>query len=306
MTYGGNIVDAATNVTLNLICPAPAIAGTDYIMGDSDCRESRDPRMNFLATEWRAPGGGVDNSLNATNKQTLREWGQPGFGLVPNGWEGRDLDMVMHVANRPLQTVGELGNLYIGAHFETVRLYKHGNKATYGLVHRVLNYFTVDHPAGPASKGKVNLNTRDADVIRAVYADMPINAPAGNGMTKVTDSLLDDVVTAIEDVGLSGSQFASLAELGERINWAGIYPAGNDLEKESFVRNAVGLFGTRQNFFVIVLKAETTKSVLSQQGSNMVSVVSGVRAVAEVWRDPVADGTGFHPYFVRTFKILTE
>jgi hypothetical protein len=84
------------------------------------------------------------------------------------------------------------------------------------------------------------------------------------------------------------------------VDWRTILPpaTGSDLDRESLIRNVSGLLHTRQNFFTILLYAQTTKTVADMPDK---SVVSGVRAIAEVWRDPVAAR-----YFVRTFKILNE
>lgn len=316
ITHGGDTVDATTNVTMNMVCSKPELQGGAYVSCGSVDFECRDPRMNWEASQWALPKAETLNTMGAENTRTSRELGTLSFGFppLPTGWQVRDGDTVMHVANHPLQTVGELGNLFLWLDvynglvtptpFTTVRLYTHGNDLRGGQIHPVLNYFTVDHPAGRGAKGKVNLYTRNTDVIRSVYADMPINLPHGDGMTKLTTPRLDTVVGSVMNAGAAGA-FTNVADLG-RLDWAGMYPGGSDLDKEAFVRNAAGLFGLRQNFFVILLHAQTTKSITTQTGGSEVSVVAGVRAVAEVWRDPVPDEDGRHPCFIRTFKVLNE
>jgi hypothetical protein len=46
--------------------------------------------------------------------------------------------------------------------------------------------------------------------------------------------------------------------------------------------------------------------LLYSQGAKSINpnVFNGLRAMAEVWRDPVANTQGQHPVYVRSFKIL--
>lgn len=301
ITKSGVTVDATTNPPITIAVSMPkTVVGGNLIYNGSGDRECRDPRLNWDGVNhWRASLS--NNTIGAVNTRTLEELGK--MGLPPPGWQARDGDTAMHVANARLQVPGELGYLYynVGGNqrFETVRLYKHGPNPLQGNVHPVLDNFVVRTTADP-TKGLVNVNTRDSEVWRTLYADMPIDKPSGTGSKTVDATLLDTVVNTITASRNTG-EFSGLSDLG-RIDWATVYASGNDLDKEAFVRNVSGLLGTRQNLFAILLFAQTTKTVPQMPDK---SVVSGVRAVAEVWRDPTTS-LGQPAYFLRTFKILNE
>ena len=154
----------------------------------------------------------------------------------------------MHVANAPLQSVGELGYLPIGM-WQTIRLYDYcdgfggysnpkDNKKTAqeifqfnkipedddgGYFHPVLDHFSVIEE-GVSVKGRVNLNTLNKDILATAFHNMPIASEDGNkgtakridrGITQRTDMhslnwLAEAVVEYRNDVG----NFTKLSELG--------------------------------------------------------------------------------------------
>jgi hypothetical protein len=59
----------------------------------------------------------------------------------------------------------------------------------------------------------------------------------------------------------------------------------------------------RQNYFIILLDVQSTKVVAMMSDR---SVAAGIRAVAEVWRDPVKNAEGRNPIVVKSFMILNE
>jgi len=139
----------------------------------------------------------------------------------------------------------------------------------------------------------------------AVYEDMPIDVP-GAGSRRVTGALLDQAVDAVMAMTATNPAL-KLSDLGS-VNWASIYPSASypgstDLDREAFVRNAAGLLGMRHNYFIVLLYAQSTKVVAGLPDK---SVGGSVRAVAEVWRDPVKNAEGRNPVLLRSFKILND
>ena len=79
-----------------------------------------------------------------------------------------------------------------------------------------------------------------------------------------------------------------------------VFSSKTSFGKEAFFRNLAGLFGVRQNYFVILLYAQAIK--VTPDGQQNAS--AECRAVAEVWRDARPNAEGKHPCKVRLLKIL--
>jgi hypothetical protein len=300
ISKGGVVVDTISSPLQMIFVTTLNPIGNNYEGSGFGSVEVNDPRLNWETNMWTFSS--TRSTIGATNYVTLRSLGKVGF--PPAGWQARDGDISMHVANSNVMVVGELGCLFLGQPWETVRLYPHGSGGA-GSMHRVLDYFTTDLPTNAVVRGKVHLGTRQRGAMVAVYDGMPIDIP-GTGANRLSGALLSNVVNSVMAMTLTNASL-KLSDLGT-VNWAGIYPVASypgstDLDREAFVRNSAGLFGVRQNYFIILLYAQATKVVA---GLSDRSVVAGVRAVAEVWRDPVKNAEGRNPVVVRSFKILSE
>jgi hypothetical protein len=269
-----------------------------------------DPRRNWdgsAADQWLNYASGLLPTIGTTNSVTAREF----TGLNQFRIDG---DLAMFVANHQLRSAGELGYLFFGKNLETVRLYNHVNNSgmVMGPYHSVLDHFTVT--TNVVAKGRVNINTRVTNVLASVFWDMPLDrpsaAPPGN---PISDALAGAVVSMI----MGGGPYANLSCLGSN-NWKALAPGGTELEREGFIRNSVNLLDVRQNLFTILLRADVTRDIPTQvelqpgvfAKTTTVSVLSGQRAVAEIWRDPMPtndpSGYSYHPCFVRFYKIMKE
>jgi hypothetical protein len=78
----------------------------------------------------------------------------------------------------------------------------------------------------------------------------------------------------------------------------------NEMDRESVLRNSMGLFTTRQQLFTIILRADSFSAKYGFQDLKHGNVMSTAQAVAQIWRDPMPNASGRHPCFVRLFKIL--
>ena len=162
----------------------------------------------------------------------------------------------MHVANAPLQSVGELGYLPIGM-WQTIRLYDYwddfgappkNNKKTWqefykfsniprddggGYFHPVLDYFSVVED-GVSVKGRVNLNTLNKDILATAFHNMPIATEDGSkstakridrGITKRTDmDSLTCLAEAILDHRSEAGDFTKLSDLGYLFGYGDVDP----------------------------------------------------------------------------------
>lgn len=312
--YNAITVDIVTNPGVALtvstvISPNGGTVGgvyTQYLGEGVAIMECIDPRVNNAAGAW-AYKAGKTNTLGATNFQALLRLFPYTYGsLLEQGSygprsRGKDGDTVMYVANAPLNSVGDLGYLFYGNSvsyaWESVRLFRVGADVTYGKVHPVLDYFSVDKPATGIPKGKINPNGQNTDVLKAIFSGMPLNRRHSAALVTSTLSPAerDAVVSAI--IGKSSTNaIDSMAEIGE-IRWDSLVPTLSSLDKESIIRNSCELFNTRQNFFVVLLYADVAKTDIAGNSAALSSIVG----LAEVWRDP---STNTHPVNVHYLQIM--
>jgi hypothetical protein len=243
-----------------------------------------------------------------------------------------------HVANAKLQSVGELGYLPINR-WLTLSLYDHKHADSYGLLpttaanvgmHPVLDYFTLRSPT-TVLRGRVNLNTRNPEVMAAVFQDLPLDTETGRASHRIPARAYDAATracdgsgglarwllqkggfTRISDLGriwrdtghLSASDGASAgalavtepAKLLERSCLAsgpGItFGAFGEFEREAVIRNACNLLTTRQQIYTIILRADSFVPRFGMTDVREGNVLATAQAVAQIWRDPVATDVG--------------
>ncbi|MEI6148686.1 MAG: hypothetical protein WCS01_06285 [bacterium] len=306
----GAVVDASpypTNLTLDLNLPAvtnpsPPAAMTASVVVDA---EVTDPRFNWTNAQWRVWPPGTAGTLGSTNTMTLT-WLQ-----------ARDTDGYadMFVADRPLTSVTELTYLLRGTksrnsdvpldQWNTIRLYDRvsGNSIPRPL-DRVLDYFSI---AGAGNgKGFVNPNTGMTNVLKALFQNMPVDRYPGDPSSFSLDQTEAAALAAFwADTNQNPWRcgFANLSDIGHATNVFSAAPlAGlSPFEREAFFRYTAGLFNTRQQYFMILLFAQTTRTIPQLTDK---SVLAGVRAIAEVWRDPLPNADGVHPRVVRLLKTI--
>lgn len=295
VTKVGAVVDSVTNTPVSLSFGVD-IAGTATNVD----RECADPRLNGNLAYWNAPRtGGPVQTIGSENTQA--SWYNGTINPPAPLWQTRDGDTAMFVANRALQTVGEMGYLFFGQPWETLRLYKHGYGVfpNNGKTHPVTDFFTVGLPPAPAFRGKVNVNTQNSGVLKAVFQNMPVDSPSGAGASLLTDPEL----TAVTDGIMARTAVTPMTRLSELglLDWKTLAPAlTRDVDRESLIRNTADLLTTRQQYFIVLVYAQTTKVVPNVSDR---SIVSGLRGVAELWRDSSSAGAG-RLRFMRSFQII--
>jgi len=307
----GVTVDLVTNpgvllnsITIN-ISPSGGLnqdgVRTQYVGIGVGGKECVDPRLNGDANNWVVSRA---MTLGTTNLQALIRINPYLYGNQNDrnnygrSSKGKDGDTLMYVANAPLSSVGDLGYLFFGNPWETVRLFRIGDDPLYGKMHAVLDHFTVDNPAGGILRGRVNPNTRLTEVLSAVFTNMPLGRRHNSTTLNMMNPTQLDAVTMALMNWTATNRFNSLAELGA-IRWDLVFPSLNSLDRESIIRNSSRIFDVRQNLFIILLYSDVTKRDLD---GNSVAL-SSVRGVAEVWRDPV-DVANHYPINVHLFQIM--
>ena len=232
-------------------------------------QECCDPRFNAYRDHWR-------RALTPTLGQ-LNTWVREYF----DSHADCDRCTQMYVANRPLQSVAELGYLIISSNkpWQTLRLLN-ANPS------RVLDVFGLDtnNPTSDwvttTNRGLVNFNTNAAqDALAAVLVDMPIDQyPAEPGVARLSMAEARQLAADI----MAEGPYTNLADLGAALASLTDWPPGegHKLERESLLRNCLGLFNLRQSLYTIIIEAQVAS------GGSIPRHAARQRAVALVWRDP--------------------
>jgi hypothetical protein len=303
----GPVVDASpsqTNLTIDLTLPVVTVPNPPSAISISAVTDAEvvDPRFNWDPSQWTVRAN--NNSLALTNNVT-RTW-----------LTARDTDGYagMYVANRPLVSVAELTYLLRGQtttptdyRWNTIRLFDWVSPS--GVSHpmdRVLDYFALG--TNTAVKGFVNPNSGEVDVLTAAFTDMPVNNyPGETPVTTLTPAQARALAGFWADTNQNPARcnFTMLSDIGHATNVfnAATLSGWTPFQKESVLRNSVGLFNTRQQYFMILLYAQAAKYVPLMDDR---SVLAEVRGIAEVWRDPLPNAEGIHPCVIRMVLPLNN
>lgn len=231
----------------------------------------------------------------------------------------------MYIADTNLMHSAELTFLLRGASvanglWNTIRLVlpnsPSGNPVA---VDRVLDHFIVG-PSSSRSRGRINPNTRQADVLAALFKDMPLEQFPGEGSNHLSwteaKSLAGSFISSRTTV------FTNLSDVGIHTGYmdSAVLSSYGPFEKESVLRNSAGLLNTRQELFVVLLAGRTrvAEEEVWVDGRSGADTILGVpagwyrpihcdqRAVALVWRDPYPDASDEHDIQLISFKWLTD
>ena len=236
-----------------------------------------------------------------------------------------DSQLRAHVANRPLQSAGELGYLPIGL-WLTINLYDHGhtirnldnisyrNNALPSIgFHPVLDFFVIGDP-NKGRSGLVNLGTRNPEVMGALFNKLPIqtelytHTPASPGpvIAATKGGTCDDAVELAQWLIDKGpfERFSDLRRCLEGAPQLGV-SSGNytdpfplaalkaaagaggvgEFEREALIRNICNLVTLRGQTFTIILRADAFSPRFGMKGVKQGNVLATAMAVAQVWRD---------------------
>lgn len=261
------------------------------------CLECLDPRFNEDLSNsensefWRKTD---KHSLNEVNPW-VKDYQTSTNHLVNHPVPDQGIEM--YSAHAPLQSAAELGYLAY-APWRTIKLYGPD-------LHRVLDVFKVDTNmpdsiyATSTNCGLVNFNINVAvDALAACFVDMPLDQYPGDPDATLLDmekarlvarKMMDNTVTKVS--------YTNLADLGRGLTDSDFeqFGADNELKKEAFFRNTIGLFNLRQSLFMIIIEAQAASA------GHIPRNAARQRAVALVWRDPY---TG--EFIKRSFQWLND
>lgn len=308
--------------------PTTAPATTNLIGLGWGGMECVDPRFN-----WRIVATNVNERYWITYRPTnttaaVADRTLPSMGFVnnctTNYWEASNCsdpfdDMYVPSptnAIRSLRSICELGYLPVGK-WDTIRLVGEGNVKP----DPIFNAFTLT--SNVVARGKINPNTYNTNVIAAAFYNMPMDQfpfqnTAGVARLSVKDAYsLADLWTkgVIQKPIVNYSDLiAHMTNMMDNPSFSRypLFATTNHsipFRNESLLRNSVGLFDTRQNYFFVVLVAsEITKGfgidtnvVLKSQ----VFTFNHRSALIELWRDPY-EVDGQHESIIRSYRLLDD
>lgn len=278
-------------------------------------------------------------------------------GIVHNEsqWDRIEEQVRCFVANRPLQSVGELGFLPINQYL-TLTLYNHKHSPSQvpnGILpasgyHPVLDYFTLRPPTNRIARGLVAVNSQNTNVHASVLLDLPLQDWRDPSTSARLSNVADVQTLAHWFTTQPTNEIRKLSEIGnawwENANVLGAHgaqvPASEvpafalsqaifdanggstnyafgEFEREALIRNTAELYTTRQQFFTIIVRADSLTTKYGFGDIKHGNVLGTAQAVFQVWRDPVPlrddasghlllkpDGSHIHRCFVRLFKVL--
>jgi len=275
--------------TFQVIAAAPALAlgGALVRLGEPAASSANDPRINWDPSASASPlQWDRVAATQGTNNTSRLNGPADEIGLM----YARSLE---HSTNG-IQSVGEVGFLLYDAAkpWTTVRLLGPDPDRTA----RVLDRLTVHTNA--VRQGLVNINTRQTNALTALFYDMSMtNTPpraTGSGQLEL------DQAKALAEYTVEQNQtwgegpmvnYSDIAERWDQTAVAGVLgiPSTNKFFVESVVRNSIGLWGTRNNLFTVIVAARVFSDNYDPDNppaNEEDYVVAEQRALAILWRDP--------------------
>jgi len=308
--------------------PTTAVATTNLIGLGWGGMECVDPRFNWaiVATNVNERYWITYRPSNTTAAVTDRTLPSMGFvnHCTTNYWETSNCsdpfdDMYVPFptnAIRSLQSISELGYLPVGK-WDTIRLVGEGNVKP----DPIFNAFTL--AANGVARGKINPNTYDPDVIASAFCSMPLDQFPFQNTSGVARLSTNDAysLAAQWTKGVIQKPIANYSDLIAHMTNMMDNPAFSryplfattnhtlPFRNESLLRNSVGLFDTRQNyFFVVVVASEITKGFGLDNNKGLRSQVftfNSRSALIELWRDPY-EVDGQHSSIIRSYRLLDD
>ncbi len=315
------------------VLPTNAVATTNQINLGWAGMECVDPRFNWRRVSATNTADYYWKTYRPTNS-VQADRTSPSLGYInhsaTNHWKTSncadffdDMHVPVSMLDRTLQNLCELGYLPVEK-WDTVRLV--GGRQLDGSREfqpdPILNVFSL--AASAVSRGKVNPNTRDEDVLAAVLCNMPMdqypNQPnvlrfmttneayqlAGDwvdNLPPVPIASYNDLMTQYTNLmdNPSGSLFSLFSSTNHSVPF----------RNESLVRNTFGLFDARQNYFYVVLCAsEITRGFLRPTGAGYqqpVFTFNNRAGLVELWRDPYRyPDTNSNALIMRNYRRLDD
>lgn len=273
-------------------------SATIYSLSANDPRINWDPSNHFNLT---------GDTLEANN----------------NDLDGpQDELLTMHARHGPLQSAGELGYLLFSTNkpWTTLRLGPPYPDNYPAELIKLFDRFTVHPPEAYPRRGLVNPNSRQTNVLAALFHDTPVGAGPDEASTRLD---AEQALNLARSLITNGLAMTNLSDVVAGFD-AGVLEAivsgaaTNKFMRESVLRNSMGLLSPRQQLYAVLVAARSFVEGYDPDDEGIFAerddyVASEQRAVAVVWRDPYRapppGGSGqppVHETFIHYFHWLTH
>jgi len=307
LKQGGQVVDRVGGTTEIRL---------DISTGDTTVHyECNDPRFNFNLdddpAQWQVAAGPTLNGFNTLAQQTLSS---------PHTDDMTAFHVYMHVANKPMTQVGELGWLPY-APWKTLRTYDYGVPPgdTSPVFHNVWNYFEM--PAtNSIARGRFNVNTIEQDVLAFAIKSSPIdlypgqvNPPNSPDPSEVTDIKARDLASAFLSTAQPANGVVNRGDIfTDKVGVFRQHSTQKDFgdvgynqewQRESIVRNFMHKAGTRDNNYGLFMMVQAG---FMETGNNDFFVTGAEKTYSTIWRDgwKSTDANSPHNIFIRSTKVI--
>lgn len=308
--------------------PVTSLSGASAAMIST---ETNDPRCNLLASQWTwEVAGWQPMSLGTLGYKNSVCLPNPGGDTDPEPGAVEPWDVsTAYVRNGPMQSLWELGALHRGKPWQTLRLSRYDVAALkntglgdYALGDaNILDQVKVD--SRTEAKGRININTYNANVLRALFAGVRIGctyaSPSAGGLVTISKDQGTEIggtpgaplsgqvlyrngatgySTASADLRMpfrNRGQLASCANVTTGLaSLLGLAPEkNNDRLQEELLGKTANLLTTRQNFFTVIVVAQVIKDLptgvkngtLGVYDAGIDRVLGQQRVMAVLYRD---------------------
>lgn len=242
-----------------------------------------DPRLNYLAAQWRPEASSAASAGAATMGALNSPIANPAAG---DGNAATNF----YVPNRPLRSTGEIGLLLAGpTPWTTIRFLGAGALP-------VLDRFSAI--SADVYRGRVNLNTPHRNVLASAFLGAAAEVwPGQPGAPTLSVTQARDLAQEIISF-TSSNPYDNVGDLRNDLLALPISPVLTPLQDEGILRNTADLLTTRSQVYTILLAGQ----YMDRAGT----VAVEQRAVVVVWRDAFPNADGYHENFVRFFKWLGD
>jgi len=291
--------------------------GAPVPLNDIPSYEAVDPRFNWLVEVGgdgkpsQASHFKVCQTGNTIDPPATNSYAKWSFDLRAANIGRIERNGDMYVSDRKrLSSVGELGHLVrsqsLSSFWQTLRLFDQKGGSNIAKRDHIFRYFTVS--SNSVARGSINLNSKDRDVLKTAFRNMPLNYPeSGNPITDANVNKILDMISAYRDT----KDFYNVSDLVD-LDWEANFPGQSDLAREAMLAYSYGLLGTRQNLFVVIIAASPVTTGMGEYARHEkdVAALGSKRAIAYVWRDPYPEPKSDtndperHRCFVQFFKWL--
>jgi len=218
---------------------------------------------------------------NTTDLAGSEEGAVADIGTITNGGYAGTPYGDIEVKNGPIQRLSELGRIHSYIPLQSLRLWAASSADEAGSDAAIMDIFRT--ASGLIRRGKVNINTMEPDVLKALFADA----------STVSATTAAAAVSDWREAGTTDNPhvFTNIGQVFGTIHGISGSNKNNDKAEEEAVGKVVELITCRQNYFTVIACAQAVKDVAGVPYKNAGEETTRVAAYNQFDVKLNADGT---------------